>query len=55
MLEMVDSELSYWESAMKRGITPKFDELRRFGKLCQSVRRSLVRNNIIPDPKALSE
>ena len=55
MLEMVDSELSYWESAMKRGITPKFDELRRFGKLCQSVRRSLVQNNIIPDPKALSE
>ncbi|CZF82326.1 hypothetical protein GCE9029_03160 [Grimontia celer] len=47
LLEMVDSELSYWESAMSRGITPQFDEIRRFGKMCTSVRRGLVRNNII--------
>lgn len=47
LLEMVDSELSYWESAMSRGITPQFDEIRRFGKMCNSVRRGLVRNNII--------
>ncbi|HHK8520224.1 TPA: hypothetical protein ACQYCU_002864 [Vibrio parahaemolyticus] len=30
LLEMVDSELSYWESAMERGIVPQFDEIRRF-------------------------
>lgn len=47
LLEMVDSELTYWESAMARGITPQFDEIRRFGKMCTSVRRGLVRNNII--------
>lgn len=49
MLELVDSELCFWESALKQGRTPKFDELRRFGKLCQSVRRSLIRNKILPD------
>lgn len=49
MLELVDSELCFWESALKQGRIPKFDELRRFGKLCQSVRRSLIRNKILPD------
>lgn len=48
MLEMVDTELCYWESAMKKGNIPKFDELRQFGKLCKSVRKMLVRNNLIP-------
>ncbi|TOI57433.1 hypothetical protein CGI58_00105 [Vibrio parahaemolyticus] len=46
LLEMVDSELSYWESAMERGIVPQFDEIRRFGKMCMNVRRGLVRNNV---------
>ncbi|MCD1598224.1 hypothetical protein [Rheinheimera aquimaris] len=49
MLEMVDSELSFWEHAIKQGRTPKFDELRQFGKLCQSVRRMLIRNKLMPD------
>lgn len=49
MLELVDSELCFWESALKQGRIPKFDELRRFGKLCQNVRRSLIRNKILPD------
>ena len=47
LLEMVDSELSYWESALKRGIEPQFDEIRRFGKMCSSVRRGLSRNGLI--------
>lgn len=47
LLELVDTEVSYWESAIKRGETPQFDEIRRFGKLCNSVRRALIRNNII--------
>jgi len=47
MLELVDSELCFWESALKQGRIPKFDELRRFGKLCQSVHRNLVRNKIL--------
>ncbi|PKF48924.1 hypothetical protein [Enterovibrio nigricans] len=47
LLELVDTELTYWESAMSRGITPQFDEIRRFGKLCTNVKRGLVRNNII--------
>ncbi|ASJ40346.1 hypothetical protein D8T51_17540 [Vibrio vulnificus] len=47
LLEMVDGELSYWEHAMNRGVIPHFDEIRRFGKLCSSVRKGLVRNNLI--------
>ena len=26
LMELVDSELCYWESALKRGVTPQFDE-----------------------------
>lgn len=47
LLEMVDSEICYLESAMKRGVSPKFDEIRRFGKMCLSVRRALLRNNLL--------
>jgi hypothetical protein len=47
LLEMVDSELSYWDSALARGVVPQFDEIRRFGKLCNSVRRGLNRNGLI--------
>ncbi|MDA0150152.1 hypothetical protein [Vibrio sp. LaRot3] len=47
LLEMVDGELSYWQSAMERGIVPQFDEIRRFGKMCNSVRRGLDRNNLL--------
>lgn len=32
LLEMVDSEVTYWESAMERGIVPQFDEIRRLAK-----------------------
>ncbi|KPH23475.1 hypothetical protein ADU60_18750 [Vibrio coralliilyticus] len=46
LLELVDSELTYWESAMARGITPQFDEIRRFGKMCNGVRRGLQRNGL---------
>ncbi|MGO1297039.1 MAG: hypothetical protein ACTMIA_06960 [Vibrio sp.] len=48
LMELVDTELSYWEHAMNRGITPTFDELRQFGKMCKNVRRGLVRNKRIP-------
>ncbi|WP_072036447.1 hypothetical protein [Vibrio sinaloensis] len=47
LLEMVDSELTYWESAMARGITPHFDEIRRFGKMCSSVKRALSKNGLL--------
>ncbi|NOI17348.1 hypothetical protein F0223_03810 [Vibrio coralliilyticus] len=47
LLELVDSELTYWESAMGRGITPQFDEIRRFGKMCNGVRRGLQRNGLV--------
>lgn len=47
LLELVDSELTYWESAIFRGMTPNFDDIRLFGKLCKNVRRGLVRNNLI--------
>ncbi|WMC12387.1 hypothetical protein PU634_08485 [Oceanimonas pelagia] len=47
LMELLDSELSYWEHQVKRGIVPHFDEIRRFGKLCKSVKRGLVRNQIL--------
>ncbi len=47
LMELVDSELSYWESALNRGLQPNFDDIRRFGKLCKNVKRGLVRNNIL--------
>ncbi|MPY23824.1 hypothetical protein FM037_13920 [Shewanella psychropiezotolerans] len=47
LLELVDTELTYWESAIERGAIPNFDEISRFGKLCKNVRRGLVRNNIL--------
>lgn len=47
LLEMVDSELTYWECALDRGIQPQFDEIRRFGKMCSSVKRGLSRNGLI--------
>ncbi|RJX75326.1 hypothetical protein DZ860_01190 [Vibrio sinensis] len=47
LMELVDSELSYWEHAITREISPTFEELNRFGKLCKNVRRGLVRNNLI--------
>lgn len=51
MLEMVDTEIAYWENALQNGIVPKFGELRLFGKLCLSVRRMLIRNKVIPNHK----
>ncbi|MCF4172652.1 hypothetical protein [Vibrio sp. McD22-P3] len=47
LMELVETEVSYWESALSRGITPNFEELRRFGKLCSSVKRGLVRNGLV--------
>lgn len=47
LMELVESELSYWEHTISRGIAPNFDDIRRFGKLCTNVKRGLVRNNIL--------
>ncbi|WPC75822.1 hypothetical protein [Vibrio porteresiae] len=54
LMELVDTELTYWEHAIKRGISPTFDELNRFGKMCKNVRRGLVRNKrIVEQPIAV--
>lgn len=47
LMELVDTELSYWQHQLDRGIAPNFDEIARFGKMCKNIRRSLVRNNRI--------
>jgi hypothetical protein len=47
LLEMVDTELMYWEHSISMGQGPNFEELRRFGKLCSSVRRGLERNGLV--------
>jgi len=47
LMELVDTELTYWEHEIKTGTIPTFDEIARFGKLCKNIRRALVRNNRI--------
>ncbi|MEZ9596258.1 hypothetical protein AB4298_16615 [Shewanella sp. 10N.261.52.F9] len=47
LLELVDTELSYWESAIANGNVPQFDDIRRFGKLCSNVKRGLNRNGVL--------
>ena len=47
LMELVDSELSYWQYQLNRGISPTFDEIYSFGKMCKNVRRALVRNKRI--------
>ncbi|OAN17852.1 hypothetical protein A3K86_02745 [Photobacterium jeanii] len=47
LMEMVDSDLTYWEHQINRGLPPTFDEIARFGKMCKNIRRALVRNNRI--------
>ena len=47
LLEIVDSEVCFWEAALAQGEVPNFGEISRFAKLCKNVRRGLVRNNIL--------
>lgn len=47
LLELVDSELCYWEGKIAMGDVPTFDELNRVGKLCKNVRRGLKRNGLL--------
>ncbi|WP_285163389.1 hypothetical protein [Shewanella goraebulensis] len=47
LLELVDSEISYWEAAINNGDTPQLGEISRFGKLCKNVKRGLDRNGVI--------
>ncbi|WCE30249.1 hypothetical protein PK654_02900 [Vibrio sp. SCSIO 43137] len=47
LLELVDSELTYWQHSIESGNVPNFEEISRFGKLCKNVRRGLVRNNLV--------
>jgi hypothetical protein len=48
LMELVDTDLSYWQYQINRGIPPTFDELYRFGKMCKNIRRALVKNGRIP-------
>ncbi len=48
LMELVDTDLCYWQYQIDRGIPPSFDELNRFGKMCKNIRRALVRNGRIP-------
>ena len=47
LMDLVDTELQYWQHQLDRGIAPGFDDLNQFGKMCKNVRRALVRNNSI--------
>ncbi|PMH43197.1 hypothetical protein BCU68_04200 [Vibrio sp. 10N.286.49.B3] len=47
LIEMVESEVIYWEHQLSIGVLPNMTELRQFGKLCKNIRRSLIRNELI--------
>lgn len=47
LLELVDTEVMYWESAIANGHSPNFDDISRFGKLCTNVKRGLARNHLV--------
>ena len=47
LMELLESEVSYWECVLERGDSPDFDEISRFGKMCRNIKRGLVRNNIV--------
>ncbi len=47
LLELVDSEMRYWESAIARGERPLLGELNRFAKLCRNVHRGLARSGTL--------
>jgi len=47
LLELVETEIIYWEYNISQGELPSFKELSRFGKLCKNVRRGLLRNNLV--------
>lgn len=49
LMELVDSDLTYWQHQIELGIAPTFDEISRFAKMCKNIRRALVRNNRIPE------
>ena len=47
LLEIVDTELTEWESRLSIGETPSFGDIRCLAKLCKNVRRGLVRNGLL--------
>ncbi|MCW3171839.1 hypothetical protein [Shewanella subflava] len=51
LLEIVDSEINYWQSELEQGEIPTFGEIEKLAKLCNNVNRGLKRNGIIiPSP-----
>lgn len=51
LIELVDTELIDWEYKLESGEVPNFDEIDKLAKLCKNVRRSLVRNGVVPKLK----
>lgn len=47
LMELVDTDLCYWEHKLNQGEIPTFDDINRFAKLCKNVKRGLVRNNLV--------
>lgn len=47
LIELVETEMMHWESALEQGEIPTFREISGFAKLCKNVRRGLVRNGLL--------
>ena len=46
LLELVDTEVHYWQAALDNDDTPSFGDLEKFAKLCKNVHRGLSRNGL---------
>ncbi|WP_144212794.1 hypothetical protein [Shewanella donghaensis] len=46
LLEIVDSEVAYWQSSLENNNTPSLGDLDKFAKLCKNVHRGLKRNGL---------
>lgn len=47
LLELVDSDLSYWQSQLAQGNVPTLGEISRFAKMCRNIHRALKRNQLV--------
>ncbi|WP_351075553.1 hypothetical protein [Shewanella sp. CAL98-MNA-CIBAN-0140] len=55
LLDLIDSEVTYWEAAIAQGVMPSLGDISRFGKLCQNVGRGLTRNHIQLSPVLVTQ
>lgn len=47
LLELVETEIQFWEYRIEEGDIPTFKEISQFAKLCKNIRRGLLKNGLV--------